>query len=59
MQEITSYTLSPEEIEKMLSSKYGKKLEPVDTAKLAKQNNKKQKANLFTKLKPSRNSPAK
>lgn len=54
MQEVHSYTLTPEEIEKMLSAKYGKKLDPVDTVKLAKQNTKKQKANLFTKLKTTK-----
>jgi hypothetical protein len=42
--ELKSYTLSPEELEIMLSADYGGKLQPVDRAKLSKQ--KQQKANV-------------
>lgn len=41
--EVKSYTLSPEEVEKILAAKYGDKLEPVDPVKLAKQHQRRSK----------------
>jgi hypothetical protein len=35
--ELKTYTLVPEELEALLSSDFGDKLQPVDSAKLAKQ----------------------
>lgn len=47
--EVNSYKLTPEEIEKLLSSEYGKKIAPVDSAKLAKHKQRRQKTHLFGK----------
>jgi hypothetical protein len=35
--DVKTYKLAPEEIEKLLSAKFGTKIEPVNNAKLAKQ----------------------
>lgn len=36
--DVNTYTLPPEEIEKMLKKQFGSKIEPMNRAKLAKQN---------------------
>lgn len=49
--EIISYTLTHEELEDMLSSEYGTKVEPVDLKQLAKQRMNQQRARQLEKKK--------
>lgn len=44
-----SYTLTQEELENLLLTKYGEKIEPVDAKQLAKQKNNQQRARQFNK----------
>jgi hypothetical protein len=47
--EIVSYTLTQEELEDLLSSEYGTKIEPVDVKQLAKQKMNQQRARMLEK----------
>lgn len=46
---IISYTLTQEELENLLSSKYGTKIEPVDVKQLDKHKSNQQRARQFDK----------
>lgn len=48
-EEIISYTLTHEELEDMLSSRYGTKVEPVDMKQLNKQKINQQRAKMMEK----------
>lgn len=48
-EEIISYTLTHEELENMLLSKYGAKVEPVDIKQLTKQKMNQQRARMMEK----------
>ena len=47
--EIISYTLTQEELEDLLSSEYGSKIEPVDVKQLTKQKMNQQRARMLEK----------
>ncbi len=47
--EIISYTLTQEELENLLSSEYGTKIEPVDIKQLTKQKLNQQRAKMMDK----------
>lgn len=49
--EIISYTLTQEELENLLSSEYGTKIEPVDIKQLTKQKLNQQRAKMMDKKK--------